>query len=97
MSHVRIGMYAVTSGTAQEAADLAREGMLPVFRAQPGFKAYGLAQTRDGKIVSVSLWGSGEQAQQANELAASWVAENLAGRVQLEDSQVGHFLFYESA
>jgi hypothetical protein len=97
MSQVRIGMYAVTSGTAQEAADLAREGMLPVFRAQQGFQAYGLAQTREGKIVSVSLWDSGEQAQQANELAASWVAENLAGRVQLEDTQVGDFLFYESA
>jgi heme-degrading monooxygenase HmoA len=56
MSHVRIGIYALTNGTAQEVADLAREGMLNVFRAQPGFKAYGLAQTREGKLVSVSLW-----------------------------------------
>jgi heme-degrading monooxygenase HmoA len=97
MSHVRIGIYALTSDTVQEVADLAHEGMLNVFRAQPGFKAYGLAQTREGKVVSVSLWDSGEQAQQANELAASWVAENLAGRAQLEDTQVGDFLFYESA
>ena len=48
MSHVRIGIYTLTSGTAQE-------------------------------------------------VAASWVAENLAGKVQLEDTQVGDFLFYESA
>ncbi len=78
-------------------ADLAREGMLGVFRGQPGFRAYGLAQTQGGKFVSVSLWDSGEQARQANELAASWVAENLAGKVQLEGTHVGDFLFYESA
>ncbi len=40
MSHIRIGTYAITSGNAKEVADLAREGMLPVFRAQPGFKSY---------------------------------------------------------
>jgi heme-degrading monooxygenase HmoA len=97
MSHVRIGIYTLTSGTAQEVADLAREGMLSVFRAQPGFGAYGLAQTQEGKFVSVSLWESAEQAQQANELAASWVGENLAGKVRLEDTQVGDFIFYESA
>jgi heme-degrading monooxygenase HmoA len=97
MSHVRIAVYTVTSGTAQEVGDRAQEGMLGVFRTQPGFKAYGLAETQEGKVVSVSLWESGDQAQQANELAASWVKENLADRVQLESAQVGDFLFYETA
>lgn len=97
MSHVRIGVYALTSGTAQEVADQAREGMLSVFREQPGFRAYGLAQTQDGKLVSVSLWDSGEQARHANELAASWVRESLADKAQLEQAQVGDFLFYETA
>jgi heme-degrading monooxygenase HmoA len=97
MSHVRIGVYALTSGTAQEVADQAREGMLSVFRAQPGFRAYGLAHTQEGKLVSVSLWDSGEEARHANELAASWVRENLADKAQLEEAQVGDFLFYETA
>lgn len=99
MPHVRVGIYAVTSGTPQEVGDRAQEqdGMLSVFRAQPGFKAYGLAETQDGKLVSVSLWESAEQARQANELAASWVKENLADRVQLEGAQVGDFLFFERA
>jgi heme-degrading monooxygenase HmoA len=97
MSHVRIGIYALTSGTAKEVGDQAREGMLGVFRGQPGFQAYGLAETQEGKVVSVSLWESAEQAQQANELAASWVKENLADRVRLESGQVGDFLFYETA
>ncbi len=91
MSHVRIGVYAVTSGTVKEVADRAREGMLSVFRAQPGFRAYGLAETQEGKVVSVSMWDSADQAQQANELAASWVSENLADRVRLEGTHVGDF------
>jgi heme-degrading monooxygenase HmoA len=97
VSHVRSGVYAVTSGTAREVGDRAREGMLSVFRTQPGFRAYGLAETRDGKVVSVSLWDSDQQAEQANELAASWVRENIADRVRLESTQVGDFMFYESA
>ena len=97
MSHVRIGVYALTSGTAKEVADLAREGMLSVFRGQSGFRAYGLAEGREGKIISVSLWDSAEQAERANELAASWVGENIADRARLESTQVGDFLFYETA
>jgi heme-degrading monooxygenase HmoA len=97
MSHIRIGVYAVTSGTAKEAADKAQDGMLSVFRGQPGFQAYGLAEAQDGKVVSVSLWDSGDQAQKANELAASWVRDNLAERITLESAQVGDFFFYETA
>jgi heme-degrading monooxygenase HmoA len=97
MSHIRIGVYAVTNGTAKEAADKAQEGMLSVFRGQSGFQAYGLAEAQDGKVISVSLWDSGDQAQQANELAASWVRENLADRIRLESAQIGDFFFYETA
>jgi Antibiotic biosynthesis monooxygenase len=97
MDHVRIGVYAVTSGTAEEAADRGREGMLSVFRAHSGFHAYGLAETEEGKVVSVTLWESAEQAEEANELAASWVRENIADRVRLESTYVGDFLFYETA
>jgi heme-degrading monooxygenase HmoA len=92
MGHVRIAVYTVTSGTVKEIEDRAREGMLPVFRGQSGFQAYGLALTQEGKVVSVTLWESGEQAQRANELAASWVKDNLADRVQLESAQIGDFL-----
>jgi hypothetical protein len=87
----------VISGTAKEAADKAQEGMLNVFRGQSGFQAYGLAEAQDGKVVSVSLWDSGDQAQKANELAAAWVRENLADRIRLESAQVGDFFFYETS
>jgi hypothetical protein len=96
MSHVRIGVYALASGTAKEVRDLAREGMWSVFRVQPGCKAYGLAETQEGKLISVSLWDSGEQAERASELAASWVRDNVADLVRLESMQVGDFMFYET-
>src|SRR3954466_11778548 len=97
MSHVRIGVYTVTAGTAKEVGDMAREGMLSVFRGQPGFQAYGLAETGEGKVVSVSLWDSGEQVEQANELAASWVRDNIADRVRLESTQIRDFLWCHAA
>jgi heme-degrading monooxygenase HmoA len=97
MSHIRVGVYAVTNGTAKEAADKAQKGMLSVFRGQPGFQAYGLAEAQDGKVISVSLWDSADQAQKANEVAASWVRENVADRIRLESTQVGDFFFYETA
>ena len=97
MSHVRIGVYALTGGTANGVGDRAQEGTLSVFRAQPGFKAYRLAETQEGILISVNLWASAAQAQQANELAASWVTENLAHRIRLESTQVGDVLFVESA
>jgi heme-degrading monooxygenase HmoA len=97
MSHVRIGVYALTGGTAKQVADQAHEGMLGVFRAHPGFQAYGLAESPEGKVVSVSLWDSEEEAEQANAMAASWVSKNMADRVRLESTQVGDFLFYENA
>src|SRR3954454_2422661 len=97
MSHVRIGVYTLTAGTAKEVGDMAREGMLSVFRGQPGFQAYGLAETGEGRMGSVSLWDSGEDGGLANELAAAWVRDNIADRVRLESTQIGDFLFYEAA
>jgi heme-degrading monooxygenase HmoA len=84
-------------GTAQQVADRAHEGMLDVFRTHPGFQSYGLAETAEGKVVSVTLWDSEEEAEEANAMAASWVSENMADRVRVESTQVGDFLFYESA
>ena len=97
MSYIRIAVYTFPSGTVQEVADLARKGMANVFRAQPGFKAYGLTQNQEGKLVSVSLWESYEQAQRANELAVSWEEENLAGNIRLENTYVGDFTLDESS
>jgi hypothetical protein len=71
MSQVRIGVCTLTSGTAKEVGDQAQEGMLSVFRSQPGCKAYELAETQGGKIVSVRPVGirrSGSESQRPGSL-----------------------------
>ena len=92
MTHMRIAAYRITSGTAQEVADLARDGMLPIFRQQPGFVGYEVVDAGNGTVLSVSRWQSAEQAVAATAKAADWVRENLAARVQLQASYVGEAL-----
>jgi hypothetical protein len=69
--------------------------MLSTFRAQPGFIRYGLADTGDGTCVAISLWQTHEQADAAGPVAATWVREHLADRVELRSNQSGDLAFFE--
>ena len=89
MRHLRIALYDMTSGTAEEAIEIARAGVLPLFQAQPGFERYEVGKLDTGGIVSFSVWDTAEEAQHAVELAASWVKENLADRITLREEHVG--------
>jgi hypothetical protein len=89
--HGRVAMYSY-SGDAHELARRAESGLLPIFMEQPGFKAYSVAAS-DGKIISFSAWESAASADAANAVAADWVAENLAGELELEMSRIGEILF----
>jgi hypothetical protein len=88
--HARIARYTYT-GDAMELARRAEEGMLPIFESQPGFKAYSVIDI-GGEIMSFSAWESAGAAEAANTAAAGWVAENLAGKVQLTESYIGEIL-----
>ena len=88
--HGRIARYTL-SGSAQELARKAEEGLLPIFQSQPGFKSYSVVES-DGEIFSFSAWGSAEQAEAANIAAADWVAENMTGDIQLMESRIGEIL-----
>ena len=52
---------------------------------------YSLAATGD-EVVSLSVWDTAEQAEAANAAAASWVAENIADRIELVDAKIGEVL-----
>ena len=49
----------------------------------------------DGSVASVSVWETRAEAEAANASAASWVAENLRDRVELQTTHVGDFFFDE--
>lgn len=92
--HVRMARYSF-SGDAHALAKRAEAGMLPTFQAHPGFQAYSLATTGD-EIWSLSVWDSAEAAESANAAAAGWVAENMAGELELIERHTGELLLSTS-
>ena len=96
MNHIRLALYDMKSGTAEEAAEIARRGMLPIFKGLPGYVRYEVAKLDSGGIVSFSIWETADEAQTAVDTAASWVAENLASRIALREAHVGDLFWDES-
>ena len=89
MRHLRVALYDVTSGTPQEAIEIARKGFRPLLEQQPGFERYEVGTLDNGGIVSFSVWDTADEAQHAIDLAASWVRDNLADRVKLREEHTG--------
>ncbi len=94
MQHARVAVYQVKPGTADEIARRAQEGMLPVFRSQPGFVAYGGVTTDTETVISLSFWQTQEQADAAVQVAASWIKDNLAEMVVSVQNHVGDLAFF---
>jgi hypothetical protein len=86
----RIATYRI-SGDPHELARKAEEGMLPIFQAQPGFKAYIIVVGGD-LLTSMSAWDTIEDAEAATPAAASWIAENIDDEIELVDVRYGEIL-----
>jgi hypothetical protein len=89
--HTRVARYTY-SGDPHDLGQRAEEGMLPIFQAQPGFKGYSLVET-DGEVISISSWDSAADADEANALAVEWIAQNMAGEIELKEARVGEVIF----
>lgn len=72
------------SGDADNLARRAEEGILPILKSQPGFKAYTVALGND-EILSLSVWETRADAEAGSEVVGSWVAENMAEDIELKD------------
>jgi hypothetical protein len=75
MPHGRCVIY-MSPGDPKEIIGKARTGLLPIFKEQPGFIAYGV-MVRGDHLISMSAWRSESDAKAADELARQWVAENV--------------------
>jgi hypothetical protein len=64
------------SGDAEEIIGKARTGILPIFQKQSGFIAYGV-MVRGNQLISMSACKSESDARVADELAKTWVSENV--------------------
>jgi hypothetical protein len=95
MQHVRVATYKINKGSFREIADTAKTGMLKTFQAKPGFIRYGVADIGDNSLLSLSLWKTHEEAEASAPVAASWVRDNLADRIELKSNYVGDLAFFE--
>ena len=100
MQYARIGVYKAKPGsalTADEAARRSQNGMLPIFRNQPGFAGYGIVKAGQDSVISISFWQSRQQADAAVQLAASWAKDNVAEMSESVQNYVGELSFFTSA
>ena len=86
----RIATYSFT-GDAQDLGKRAEAGILPILKAQPGFKSYSVA-IGEGKVFSSSAWDSRAEAESGSVAVSSWVAENMT-----EISRVGNVSYADVA
>lgn len=94
MQYTRLSTYDLTKGTFAELTGIVEKGLLPTFVKEHGFVDYGLVNTGDHKVVSISIWETREQAQKSASTAASWVQENIADRVRPLNTQIGDLALF---
>lgn len=92
---MRIATYDITNATFDEIVDAAESGILETFRTQPGFVRYGVVDIGDSKCISISLWETSQQADDADSVAAVWVMDNLADRLRLKSTVIGDLAFFK--
>jgi len=81
-------------GDKDEMIEKARVGILPIFKQQSGFIAYGVIPVGD-KLVSMSAWNSESDAKAADEAARDWVSKNLD--ITIVNSFMGDYEWLEFA
>ena len=96
MRHFRIALYDMTSGTAEEAIEIARDRVIRLFEEQPGFVRYEVGSLDSGGIVSFSIWETEDEALHAEAVAADFLKENLADRMKLREEHTGNIAWDEA-
>ena len=72
-----IRKYKVRRGMAAELAQRVQDGLVPLMRRIPGFRAYYLLDGGPDVLITVSMFDSLDEALASNEEAAAWVRDNV--------------------
>jgi hypothetical protein len=75
---VSIRTYRIGNGSVDEMMHRVDVGLADAFAQEDGFIGYEVAQIGDRMICSITTFAEAEQAEASNQLAAEWVAEELA-------------------
>jgi len=68
----------VRPGAFDEALKRDESGLVPLLRSAPGFVEFDLVQVGEDMGVSITIFETQEQADEANRRAADWVKQNIA-------------------
>ena len=68
----------VQPGVFDEVVQRDESGLVPILRSVPGFVEFDLVQVGEDVGVSIIVFETQEQAEEANRRAADWVKQNLA-------------------
>ena len=96
--HARVAFYRLRSGSLEQVISQVEstDGLLSIFREQPGFQFYELVETGAG-LISISHWEGSDDADAADRAAAEWVAEHIAELSTLRQSDTGVIALSSSA
>ena len=72
-----IRKFRLTRGSAEEVCRRVRRGFVPRLQELPGFRAYYLLEGGPEVLISVRVFDSADEALASNEIAASWMRENV--------------------
>jgi hypothetical protein len=76
--YISVRTYRVGKGSIDDVMHRVDRDLAEAFAQEPGFISYHVAQTGDRMVASTTLFAERDQADASNELAAEWVADNLA-------------------
>jgi len=68
----------VQPGVFDEVVERDESGLVPLLRSAPGFVEFDLVQVGEDVGVSITIFETQEQAEEANRRAADWVKQNVA-------------------
>ncbi len=84
MSHLRVATFDVISGTLEDLVEVIKQpgSFVDICHALPGFKSYSLLEVSPTQVMSISVWETHEEAEEAIAASAEWVAVNMADTVK---------------
>lgn len=94
MQFTRLATYDIAKGTFDELTGIVEKGLLPLFAKEPGFVNYGLVDVGNQKAVSITIWETRDEAEKSAGISGNWVKENIADRVRLVTTSIGHLALF---
>jgi quinol monooxygenase YgiN len=84
--YASVRTYRFGSGSADDLMHRVDRDFADALAQEPGFVAYQVIETGRDRLMSISIFRNREDAERSNQLAAQWVAEDLA---EFEVERVG--------